>query len=304
MDTIPVNPLAGRSRAPNLTTVTGLSLTEAEQQSVTGRHHAQNPAVRHSTAAQRAGQDGQVLEMVTRSTEAARPTLLSEHADALHHMAVTAFSLPPHAAMLQPRYEGDTATTAAQVANACMRALIVAAPSGWNPPTPPSEPRGQTEISFDPGEPSRGVLDVTPVAEKSPDEPDPVATLVGDVLARLSGAEQVTLGPIDLKNAKVKADDARTALLGAGVLVDEVNPGVLVVREPRPETVQDPPAHAAAGNQPPAGGGTGDAGSRKEGTPPTQCPYCSADPFGSEKGRNAHIRNKHPLMEVPASVEH
>lgn len=303
MDAIPVNPLAGRSRKPNLTTVTGLSLTEAEQESTLGRHHAQNPAVRHSTAAQRAGQDGQVLEMVTRATEAARATLLPEHADALHHVAAAALTMPPHAVMVHARYDGDTPTTAAQVANACMRALMVAAPSGWNAPAPPvAAPGGEVEILFKPSERLEDALTEPPVVEKAPDEPDPVATLVGDVLARISGAEQVTLGPAELKLAKVSAETASAALLAAGVLVDEVNPGVLVVREPRaPEPVV---RVLHDGNAPEGQTPAGNAGSRKEEVPPTQCPYCTADPFGSEKGRNAHIRNKHPGKEVPASAAH
>lgn len=73
---------------------------------------------------------------------------------------------------------------------------------------------------------------------------------------------------------------------------------------PQEETVVDPPAPAGEGegDQPPAGGGTGEddgAGKRKEAIPPTQCPYCDADPFGSIRGRDAHIRAKHPDQPVP-----
>ena len=46
----------------------------------------------------------------------------------------------------------------------------------------------------------------------------------------------------------------------------------------------------------------GDEGKKEPEDDPCQCPYCPADQFGSRKGRNAHIRAKHPGKPVPGEV--
>lgn len=291
----------GTGRRPNLTTVTGLTPDQAEGQVTAGVHHAQHPALRQTLASQ-----GQTLEMATRPAQPERPTLLPEHADALHAVAGAAFRQPPAHPMVF--LDDGNHVTAAQIAAACSRAIAVAAPAGWGAPTvaPQLPDPHQAEILF--GEvldtallrvPDIQPMDTTgaagdqPPAADDPNKPDPIATLVGDVRARLSGATQVTLGAADLAHAKVGAEAAAEALRAKGLVVHEINPGVLLVTQKQ----EDPPG--AAGDQPPAGGGTGSAGQRKEDTPPTQCPYCDADPFGSVKGRDMHIRNKHPDQPVP-----
>lgn len=285
-------PASGPGRRPNLTTVTGLTAEEAAGQMVSGVHQAQNPALRQTLASQ------SLVEMGTRPAEPARATLLPEHAETLHIVAGAAFQLPPTHIMVMD--EDGSGVTAAQVAMACARAVAVAAPAGWGATPPASVPD-----SLAPAEKvaSPAVQQTAPPENDDPSKPAPLATLVGDVRARLSSATQVTLGPGDLAHGKVSVEAAEAALREKGLTVHQINPGVLLVTP-----AQDAPPEQGTDNQPLAGSGTGDeeqdAGKGKEEIPPippTQCPYCTVDPFGSVMGRNAHIRAKHPDTPVPAA---